>query len=43
MHYYRNISLWRGFLKGRGGVYLRARRAARNVREAAFRALGQGA
>jgi len=43
MHYYRNIGLWRGFLEGRGGVYLQARRAARSIRNAAFRAFGQGA
>jgi peptidoglycan/xylan/chitin deacetylase (PgdA/CDA1 family) len=43
MHYYRNIGLWRDFLEGRGGVYLQARRAARNFRATASRALGQRA
>ena len=43
MHDYRNSGLWRGFLEGRGGVYLQARRAARNFRTAASRALGQRA
>jgi peptidoglycan/xylan/chitin deacetylase (PgdA/CDA1 family) len=33
MHYYRDISRWREFLRGDGGAYLTARRAARAVRE----------
>ena len=33
MHYYRDIGRWREFLRGEGGAYLTARRAARAVRQ----------
>lgn len=33
MHYYRDIGRWREFLRGDGGAYLTARRAARAVRQ----------
>lgn len=35
MHYFRDITRWRAFLKGEGRLYFRARRLARGVREAA--------
>lgn len=37
MHYYRDISRWRAFLEGEGGVYFQSRRLARGLR-AAFQA-----
>jgi hypothetical protein len=32
MHYFRNDLLWRAYLQGRGGGYLRLRQLARGVR-----------
>jgi len=32
MHYFRNLRIWRDYLRGRAGGYLRARRVGRELR-----------